>query len=330
MQRTDVQPNHWTLIDNAVHAAFPQAEWSPVSVLGGGLSASTLYQLAIGDNHYVARLTPPDDPRSILEEEYAATALAAAQGIAPPLYYAEPKMGIMLSAFVQNQPLFRPNGEGPKLVPTLAQLVRTLHQGRAFVQTLSLFEKTEYIFKALSPAFQALPLVVEALALKRKLATILNDPADLRPCHCDLNPNNVLFDGKQLWLIDWTTAGQENFYFDLATCANFFFFRSAEAEEAFLQSYFERPLTETEAEKYAQMRTFCAIYYGLIFIYMSSLRDASPLRNAEIAALPSYPDFMALVRTGQANLSEPVAQQSLGFIYLKRALVAQPAGLCYS
>ena len=36
------------------------------------------------------------------------------------------------------------------------------------------------------------------------------DKDDLRPCHCDIHPFNLLYDGNDFWLVDWAIAAQEN------------------------------------------------------------------------------------------------------------------------
>ena len=45
--------------------------------------------------------------------------------------------------------------------------------------------------------------------------------ADLVSCHMDLKPENILFDGRRVWLVDWTAAFLNDRYFDLAVFANF-------------------------------------------------------------------------------------------------------------
>ncbi len=320
MQKNELKPADVTLIDQAVQRAFPDEEWLPVAALGGGLSTSTLYQIAVADQPYVARLTAPDDPHNDLAHEHAVMNVINQLAIAPHLHYADAQGGLAITDFVASQPLFPWNGERPPLLPMLADVVRTLHQGPSLPRGESIFAKADVIYSWLPAPFQAVQPVGDAITLLREVVPHLTDPAHLRPAHGDINPGNLLFDGNRLWLIDWATAGQENFYFDLACCTSFFCFRSAEAETAFLQHYFGRPPTAEEADLYAYMRIFCALYYGLIFLYMSGMQGTPLLTNEEIATLPDYPTFMARLGTGQESMGNPLSQQRLGFIYLQRAL----------
>jgi len=319
MQKSELNAGHRALIDQAIQAVFPDQSWSPVAELGGGLSTSTIYQITLGEHHYSARLTAPDDPHNDLAHEYAVMQAINDLGIAPRLYYASPEAGIVLTDFIAGQPLFPWRGERPPLASTLATLVRTLHQGPPVPRGKSIFDKIDLICSWLPAPFQATAQVRTAQSMLRDVVPQLTDPAHLRPSHGDINPGNLLFADNQLWLIDWASAGEENFYFDLATCTNFFFFRSAEAEAAFLHHYFGRPPTAQEAAHYASMRLFCTIYYGLIFLYMSTLRGTPLLTDAEIATLPTYPAFMDALGTGKESMGDPRSQQRLGFIYLQWA-----------
>src|SRR4029078_3304190 len=47
------------------------------------------------------------------------------------------------------------------------------------------------------------------------------DASSLVASHNDLNPSNVLFDGRRLWLVDWETACLNDPLVDVATAANF-------------------------------------------------------------------------------------------------------------
>jgi thiamine kinase-like enzyme len=58
--------------------------------------------------------------------------------------------------------------------------------------------------------------------------------------HNDLKPENTLFDGDRVWLVDWEAAFLNDRYHDLATVENFVVTNDAE-EEAHLRAYFGEP-----------------------------------------------------------------------------------------
>ncbi|SBS28293.1 Homoserine kinase [Marinomonas aquimarina] len=58
-------------------------------------------------------------------------------------------------------------------------------------------------------------------------------PAQLRLCHNDLNPKNVLLDGSKAWLIDWEAAGMNDPLFDLAVLAHVHHLTAAQLQHAY-------------------------------------------------------------------------------------------------
>ncbi|MEM7126504.1 MAG: phosphotransferase [Chloroflexota bacterium] len=317
MQKSDLTSSQLQLIDCAIQTTFSHKEWVLLEELGGGLSTSILYKIGIDDYAYVVRLSDPSHPHNNLELEYMAMKLAATQALAPQLYYADPQTGIALMEFIRGSSLYASRADSSKLMPEIACMIRTLHQGPAFQNGIPITDKVEILFKQIRPDLAATTLMQHGMAQMHKLAPQLKAPDDKRPSHCDINPGNLLFDGSQLWLVDWALAAQENLYFDLACCSNFFFYQNKEREEAFLHAYFERPLTLLETEKYTRMRTFVNIFYGVMFVYLSGMHGAPLLDWEEIDLLPDYPQFLARIGQGQESMENPLTLQRLGFVYLK-------------
>jgi aminoglycoside phosphotransferase (APT) family kinase protein len=82
----------------------------------------------------------------------------------------------------------------------------------------------------------------ELLACHQQLAAVYSrlEP-DLAPSHNDLfKPDNMLFDGNRLWLVDWEAAFQNDRYAEVAVVANMIVTNEAE-ETAYLQQYFASP-----------------------------------------------------------------------------------------
>lgn len=316
---------HTTLITEAMQSAFADELWQIEEPLGGGLSSSTLYKISLGAKTIVARLSDPAGAGADLASEYGAMQMAGQAGLAPAVYYADAQKGIVLMAYIAAEPLFGIGLGSPEQVEKLAGFVRALHDGDVFPGREPIYHKTHQIITLLQPAWRDHPLVQQALQLRDTLIPQLNDPTDLRSSHTDINPNNLLYANNQFWLVDWEGASQQSLYFDLASCGNFFYYSSPALETAFLTAYFQRPPTPSESEKYRLMRQFVAIFYGLIFLYISGLMGASLLSADELDTLPTYPDMMNRVGSGQESLGMAHTQHKLGFIYLQTALTNSKA-----
>ena len=308
MKKTELDQTHRELIETAVNTAFATTQWQFEGAISGGLSQSVLYKISAVGKQFAVRLSDSQHVQNDLPAEYHAMRVMAKAGIAPQLYHADTVSGVAIMDFISSQPVFSFNFGDPAQSERLAQLVARMHNTAVFPTTTSIFDKTDFILNQIPANIRAITWLTQAAALKQKLALLLDDPDDRRPSHCDINPNNLLYDGQRLWLIDWGSAVQENLYFDLASCGNFFYIQNPAAEQHFLQAYFGRPPTTGEQEKYDLMRIFVSIYYGIMFLYISSFQQPPMLGDAEIEALPSYAHFMARLSTGEENMATAVTQ----------------------
>jgi thiamine kinase-like enzyme len=88
------------------------------------------------------------------------------------------------------------------------------------------------------------------VAVAERIAAVL-DPANIRPCHNDLLPGNVLC--PQVMIVDWEYAGMGHPYFDLGNLAvnNDF---DDDAEERLLAAYLGAPPSTGERARLKLMR----------------------------------------------------------------------------
>ena len=310
---------HRERINQAVQQAF-NTSWEMVESLAGGLSTSNLYKISVGERDLVARVSEPDHVHNYLEREFTAMKAAAEQKIAPAVHFADPKLGVLLMDFVIDQSIYAFNLEDPQRFTELAQFIYKMHQLPTLPADQSIAEKLDGLFTLCIPEVQSNVLVQQCMALNDELAWLFAVEDDKRPCHCDINPTNILYDGNQLWLIDWASASQQSFYFDLACTCSFLFYRDEQTSDEFLQAYLQRTPTTDEADKFYRMRQFVRVYYGLIFVYLGTKNEPVLLSQTEVDELPSYPQFMQMLGEGKENLAFAKSRQKMGFIQLKTAL----------
>src|SRR5580692_1980912 len=171
---------------------------------------------------------------------------AAEAGLAPRVRYASAEDRISITDFVEAVPL--PAADALRSVPAT---LRTLHALPPF--PVSPFNTTCTFLLNKGPAldgflqkFRAANILpehdrVELLSQYEQLAGAYSslDPAPA-PSHNDLfKPDNLLFDGSRLWMVDWEAAFQNDRYADLAVVANMLVADETEEaeEQIFLQEY---------------------------------------------------------------------------------------------
>src|SRR5690242_11638378 len=181
---------------------------------------------------------------------------AADAGLAPRILYASAEDRTSITDFVEAVPF--PATDALRRVPAA---LRTLHALPPF--PVVPFNTTCTFLLNKGPAldgfiqkFRAANILpehdlAELLAQYARLAAAYSSlEPDLAPSHNDLfKPDNILFDGSRLWLVDWEAAFQNDRYADLAAAANMLVADEAD-EQVYLQQYFEAPPVSYQAARF--------------------------------------------------------------------------------
>ena len=82
-------------------------------------------------------------------------------------------------------------------------------------------------------------------------------------------PDNILFDGQRVWLVDWEAAFLNDRYADLAVVANLVVTNDAE-ERVYLQEYFGQPPDEYQLARFFLMQQIAHMFYAMAFLLLGS------------------------------------------------------------
>ncbi len=270
-----MEPSHIHLIPKArraeVRAAlvktFQSAAIDQIEILSGGLSGSAVLKIVVEDQPYVLKM------HSSSEHEHSSSEgliSASEAGIAPRVYYWDPSSGIIITRFIESQPI-RKAFPPEKLVSELAKTIRCVHaldcqiQGQDLRQMLDGTVNNFLHTKALTG-----PVTEECLTY---YATIRQkypwDDADKVFSQNEINPSNLLCDGNRLWLVDWDVAFLNDRYVDLATAANFFV-QTEEQELEFMRVYFNGVVDEYKRARFYIMRQISRIVYSLKLVEVAA------------------------------------------------------------
>ncbi len=257
--KTLIAPSRLASVKAAMIKAFNQDCPDEITPLLGGGSSAQMFKIRINDSYYVLRMMGLDQPIEDRNIQVLCAEYGSGLQLAPFCYYADASEGVMICDYIQQQPFTK-----AMILNQMPSLLKKLHYSG------SIPEPHCVIFPYLNEFIQKLSAITPLQALKDYLKTIqdvmaiLQAHRQLASCHNDLNSENVLYDGKQFYLIDFEAAGLEDPYFDLATicqqnCLN-------ESEELnFLTSYLGQQPNEKEMAKLMLMKQVSYCFHVVHF-----------------------------------------------------------------
>ena len=236
-------PNGFGEITQALRTSFP--DWSADEVvlepLGGGLTNhNVLVTVAsLAPRRFVARL--PGDRTELLgidrANEAEAARRAADLGIGPPVFGELLGIGTLVTDFMPGGHLH--HDDFVARLEEVVGLIQRFHRAAPLGGAFAIHRVVERHARDASNHGATVPVAFDDLqALSIRIETAFAAAPDaLVPCHNDLLPGNILFDGDRTWLLDFEYAGMNDRSFDLANLSinNGF---SAADDERLLTLYF--------------------------------------------------------------------------------------------
>ncbi len=311
----------------AIAEAFPGARPQSLEPMHGGLSGAPVYKLMVDGRAYVLRIVVQASALNDPVRQMACLRLAAAQGIAPPVQCASAELGVSISSFVEHQPAIPALRRSDELVAHFGDLMRRLHAGPAFPVFLDALQMIEGGLAHLAGRGAALPALTQAaLAEFETVRQALQPHLVAAPCHNDMNPSNVLYDGRRLWLIDWESACAGDPLFDLAGLIHWFVL-DARQEATLLQAYFGRAPGELELAKLVLMKHVSWWFYAVVFLLLLPGELLAAGQAGDPEQLPSFPALLAAVGQGELAMSDAATRLRMSLVLAKqsRDAMRQPA-----
>ncbi len=254
-----VSPDQMPAVAKALRAAFGtdvMDGWTPLS---GGLSGAGVWRIRVGGIAYLLKVeTPERDGLRDPHRSYACMKLAAEACIAPRVRYADPGDGVMILDHVEARDFI---GARADLVIELAQAVRALHATPGFPP---LVDYLDGLAALVDQAEGAVP--AGTFGVWERLYAVCRglEPQPVSS-HNDLNPRNILWDGRRVWLIDWEAAFRADRYVDLAAVANTYA-ADPDGEALLLRTYFGREGTTAEHARLWLFRQVSHVFHAAIFL----------------------------------------------------------------
>ncbi|WP_214415314.1 choline/ethanolamine kinase family protein [Sphaerisporangium fuscum] len=191
--------------------------------LKGGLSHQILrVETGQGDRWLLRVLDPEVSAAGLgipLDLEIVNTVRAAGTGVGAQVLLRLP--GAVLLEYIDGVTLDASAVRDPAMAPHVAEACRRLHSGPRFATDFSIFRKLEELLglcrahelKIPEGYEDRLPVVAEIEAAMDAR------PAPTVPCHNDLLPANLIFDGRRVRIVDYQLSGNNDPAFELGDIA---------------------------------------------------------------------------------------------------------------
>ncbi len=251
------------LPDHADRLAALPLWGGPITIepMVGGLTNRNL-MITAPAGRFVARIAGDNAIHGIdRRAEQEATRAAAASGLGPELAWAEP--GLMILRHIEGTTLGRTDfGEWARLRRVLDLLNRIRRELPGHYRRTPRDRRPVVILADYLERLSAKPNRWRRAAEDHRplLESLTKRLAVLPPgfAHNDIHGDNIIDDGRRLWLVDWEYAGQGQPLCDLASFVNNAQL-DEEAARRCLAYWLDRPATQGDDQGFAAMRLAAAL-----------------------------------------------------------------------
>jgi len=243
----------------------------------GGFSGSTFSQVEYNETKLIIRRSA--SLGGDLRSELRATKLASERGFGPTAYHTNSAEGLSVIEFVPGQ--FDGDRTAPLFYEQLGATLRKVHQVKLpDTSNNYFFQFLQKLEGDLIQSNKSLPTDNQEHihlyhALLEIAASLQNAFPETTLCHRELNPNNILYRGKRLLLIDWECCGNDVPGIDVADAINYYCQRDEDID-LMLKGY-----NATEQERHVAnfCRPFAYWIHGLILAKIADRCDYKSLRQ---------------------------------------------------
>jgi hypothetical protein len=323
-QLSAVPDAHRETARSALSAVFGSVPVGAITPIAGGATSASVFRVEVGNRRYLLRTEGQPSPLRN-PHQYLSMRVAAEAGIAPRIHYLDETARVAVIDFVEQRPLEAYPGGPRALAQALGVLLARVQATPVFpafvdypdiVIRLFAHVRRTGLFAAgmLDAHVERLGLLSEAYdAGTTRLVSSHNDPV----------PNNILFDGKRLWLIDWESAYRNDPLVDVAIVLDHLA-RSPELEGVLLQAWLGRVPDEAVRIRLDLMRAVTRLYYAGVLLSASAA--ASWVTGDTDLSTPTVAEFQQAILAGRLKPGATETKHILGKMLLASFLsgVAPP------
>ena len=308
------------LTPQSVQRFFPKAQFGEtreVVPLTMGMSGAGVFSVTTDTGVFVLRIHGQD--QDSWNKVTHSQAIAAQYRIAPQIVHTDQLERATVSVSITGIPfgaaLANPETRNAAVMSLIAALTK-LHaiptQGFSEVDVMAF---SQAVWREQSQRDGFPPWGLDAGHHILDMAALIKKDQRKVVSHCDLHPANILWDGKQVWLVDWERAGLAHPYLDLATISNFLSLPN-EPALSLLEKQEQASIDDQQKHLFFALRNFCRAVYGAVFI--SQIADLKSVAFTSKDETPSLHECFMMLSKGQLDLTKPNGKALVGAAFLKQ------------
>ena len=307
-------------VTRGLREAFGVTEFEDIRMIKD-LAPSLVFRIVVRGSPFLLKIsTRTNDPA----RHYTCMKAAAQAGLTPHVWYASIEDRISITDFVETVPF--PVTDALVRIPAA---LRRLHALPPFPGVPNHINTSCTFLINKGPAvdafiqrFQAANIlpkgeIEELLARRAQVAAVYphHDP-DMVSSHNDLfKPDNILFDGQRVWLVDWEAAFLNDRYADLTAVANQVV-TNDEEEMVYLQEYFGAAPDPYQLARFHLMQQIGHLFYTMAFLFLGS--SGKPIDWS--GTVPEFSDYHRRMWAGDVDLADKDVKIVYGRVHLERLL----------
>jgi hypothetical protein len=305
-------------VTRGLREAFGVTDFEDIRMIKD-LASSMVFRIIVRGSPFLLKIsTRASDPA----RHYACTKAAADAGLSPRVRYTNIADSVSSQIFVETQSL--PVSEALVRLPAVLRKLHNLPPfGRApFNTTCTFLLNKGPALDGYLQKFQAANILPKAesdefFARYAEVAAVYpHDEADMVSSHNDLfKPDNILFDGQRVWLVDWEAAFLNDRYADLAVVANQVV-ANHEEELVYLKEYFGAAPDQYQRARFHLMQQLAHLFYTMAFLFLGS--SGQPIDWSE--TVPEFSEYHRRMWAGKVDLSDKDVKIVYGRVHWGRLL----------
>ena len=287
--------------------AFGASAIDDIRRLDSAAGSDLNYRIVVNGSPYLLRVVMQADERMDPARIFTCMRAAGEGGVGPLVRYSSIGDGISITDFVEDKPLMI-----SQALVLLPAVLRKLHALPPFPKVFNFVTAHNgFVWKLRKAGLLPQAATEEVFQRYEQVCAVYPcREEDMVPCHMDLKPENLRFDGERLWLVDWRAGFDNDRYFDLASAANFLVAGDSD-EAAYLAAYFGESPDEYRRARFFLMRQVVHMLAAAIYLILGAA--GKPIGQTPNS--PAFAEFHRRLWAGEIGLSDNRQKVAYGLLH---------------